>query len=159
MQYMNTNNIKIPEIMIQLPTFYWLPKMHKTPVGSRFIAASSSCTTKPLSKLLTSCLNQIIQHFKEYNKGIIRNSAANCFWIIDNSTQVLYDTTIATHFDSFDFSTLYTNIPHDLLLDCLDNSVKEAYRVRGATYISVGHNFFWSDKACRGHTNITIENL
>ena len=47
-------------------TFYWLPKMHKTPVGSRFIAASSSCTTKPLSKLLTSCLNLIIQHFKEY---------------------------------------------------------------------------------------------
>ena len=45
LQYMNCHNIKIPEEMIQLPTFYWLPKMHKTPVGSRFIAASSSCTT------------------------------------------------------------------------------------------------------------------
>ena len=164
-QYMNTNNIKIPEVMMQLPTFYWLPKMHKTPVGSRFIAASSSCTTKPLSKLLTSCLNLIIQHFKEYNEGIIRNSGANCFWIINNSTQVLNklnklnNTTIATHFDSFDFSTLYTNIPHDLLLDCLDNLVKEAYRVRGATYISAGHNVFWSDKAYRGHTNITVDKL
>ena len=86
MQYMNTNNIKIPEVMMQLPTFYWLPKMQ---VGSGFIAASSSCTTKPLSKLLTSCLYLIIQHFKEYNEGITRNSGANCFWIINSSTQVL----------------------------------------------------------------------
>ena len=69
LQDMNSNNIKIPEEMIQLPTFYWLPKMHKTPVGSRFIAASSSCTTKALSKLLTTCLNLIIHHYKEYNEG------------------------------------------------------------------------------------------
>ena len=44
-------------------------------------------------------------------------------------------------------------------MDCLDNLVKEAYRVRGATYISVGHNVFWSDKAHRGHTNITVDKL
>ena len=87
--YMSSNNIKIPEVMTQLPAFYWLPKMHKTPTGSRFIAASSSCTTKPLSQLLTNCLNLIIQHFKEYNEGILKNSGANCFWIINNSTQVL----------------------------------------------------------------------
>ena len=45
--YMSSNNIKIPEVMTQLPAFYWLPKMHKTPTGSRFIAASSSCTKNP----------------------------------------------------------------------------------------------------------------
>ena len=33
------------------------------------------------------------------------------------------------------------------------------FRVRGATYISVGHNVFWSDKAYRGHTNITVDKL
>ena len=49
------------------------------------------------------------------------------------------------------------NILHDLLFNCLDNLVEEAYRVRGATYISVDHNTFWSDKACRGHTNITVD--
>ena len=70
----------------------------------------------------------------------------------------LNDTTTANHFDSFDFSTLY-NIPHDLLIDCLDNLVKEAYRVRGATYISVGYKTFWSDKTYRGHTNITVDKL
>ena len=28
--------------MRQLQTFYWLPKMHKNPIGSRFIAVSSA---------------------------------------------------------------------------------------------------------------------
>ena len=136
--------------------------MHKQPIGSRFIAASNSCTTKPLSKLLTTCLQLILQHYKEYNKGIVRNTGANSFWIIDNSTQVLYmlnklnNTTFATHFDSFDFSTLYTNIPHDLLLECLKSLVEEAYRVRGANYISIGYNkTYWTDKTELGRTCIS----
>ncbi len=72
LQYMNSN---IPEEINELQTFYWLPKMHKTPVGSRFIAACawSSYTTKPFSKLMTTCLNLIIQHYKEYNEGITRS--------------------------------------------------------------------------------------
>ena len=57
-------NISIPLIMQGLPSFYWLPKMHKDPYGARFIAASSKCTTKPLSKLLTSCLSLVMMHFK-----------------------------------------------------------------------------------------------
>ena len=36
-------------------------------------------------------------------------------------------------FDSFDISTLYTDIPHDLLLVCLESLIKEAYKVKGAT--------------------------
>ena len=52
---------------------------------------------------------------------------------------------------------MYTNIPHDLLLDCL---VKEACRVRGPTYISTGYsNTFWSDKISTGYTNITVDKL
>ena len=37
-----------------LPTMYWLPKLHKRPYKTRFIANSSSCTTTEFSKLLTS---------------------------------------------------------------------------------------------------------
>ena len=160
--YMAANNIRVPSDMAQLPQLYWLPKMHKQPIGSRFIATSNSCTTKPLSKLLTTCLQLILQHYKEYKNGIIRNTGANSFWIIDNSTQVLYmlnklnNTTFATHFDSFDFSTLYTNIPHDLLLECLKSLVEEAYRVRGANYISIGYSkTYWTDKTELGRTCIS----
>ena len=33
-----------------LPSPYWLPKMHKSPIGSRFIIASKVCSIKELSK-------------------------------------------------------------------------------------------------------------
>ena len=45
----------------KLPTLYWLhvPKLHKRPSKSRFIANSRSCTTTELSICLTSCLTAI----------------------------------------------------------------------------------------------------
>ena len=43
----------------ELPTLCWLPKLHKRPYKSRFIANSSACTTTELSILLTSCLTAI----------------------------------------------------------------------------------------------------
>ena len=53
-------NVSITESQERLPTFYWLPKLHKKPYKARFIANSSSCTTTSLSKVLTSCLTAII---------------------------------------------------------------------------------------------------
>ena len=58
--FMRRNNIKIPEDFVKLPNFYWMPKLHKNPYVDRFIAASSACTTKPLSRLLTQCLKLTI---------------------------------------------------------------------------------------------------
>ena len=75
-------NIQIPQEMRELPSFCWLPKMHRNPIGSRFTTASSHCTAKPLSRLLTTCLTTITQHYKEYCDG---NTVVNCFWIINNS--------------------------------------------------------------------------
>ena len=56
---MKSYNTEISEEMCQLPCMYWLPKMHKDPFGSRFIGASNKCTTKPISALITSCLNSL----------------------------------------------------------------------------------------------------
>ena len=46
----------------------------------------------------------------------------------------------AKHFDSYDFSTLYTSIPHVSLKNNLRVLVEEAYKVRGANYISINKN-------------------
>ena len=43
----------------KLHKLYWLPKLHKRPYKSHFIARSSACTTTELSILLTSCLTEI----------------------------------------------------------------------------------------------------
>ena len=54
--------VSVNEDQERLPTFYWLPKLHKKTYKARFIANSSSCTTTELSKLLTSCLTTIKNH-------------------------------------------------------------------------------------------------
>ena len=86
--YMQITKVKVAEDMKRLPGFYWMPKLHKNPYGHPFIAASASCTTKPLSKLLTHCLRLILKHYKEYWKGIERRTGVNCFWVINNSIEV-----------------------------------------------------------------------
>ena len=90
----------------------------------------------------------------------------NTFWIINNSMEVL--TLIdklnknrkTKHFDTFDFSTLYTSIPHDILLETLNKLIIEAFRIRGASFISVSYdNVFCSNTRRRDYVNTPAEKL
>ena len=83
LDYMRAQGIKVPSVMHKLPSFYWLPKLHKNPYGNRFIAASNACTTKPLSGLLTACLTSVLTHYQDYCRGIFNNSNVNSFWVIN----------------------------------------------------------------------------
>ena len=99
--YMLEHNIAIPEDGLKLPNFYWLPKLHKNPYSHRFIAASSACTTKPLS--ITQCLKLILQHYRQYCTGIEWKTGINCFWVVNNSMEVLdtlHKVHRASHVDS-----------------------------------------------------------
>ena len=91
---------------------YWLPKLHKRPYKARFIANSSSCTTTELSKLLTSCLTAIKSHVISYCETVYETS-------IKNSGEVLSKLKCrgihATCLSTYDFSTLYTTLPHNLI--------------------------------------------
>ena len=133
LHYMMKNSIDVDSEHECLPSFYWLPKLHKTPYGTRFIAACNKCTSRRLSSLLTSCFKTILIHYKQYCEGIYRHTGVNCYWVIDNSKEVLdrlhniNKVSGAKCFDSYDFATLYTNIPHDGLKSNIRNLVREAY--------------------------------
>ena len=73
----------------KLPTLYWLPKLHKRPYKSRFIANSSACTTTVLSILLTSCLTAIKNHVIKYCTTVYERNGKNLFWSIKNSGEIL----------------------------------------------------------------------
>ena len=103
--------------------------------------------------IVTSCFKTILTHYKQYYDGIYNHSGINCFWIINNSTEVLdrlhqiNKTSSARRFESYNFATLYTNIPHNALKkNNIRSLVREAFKIRGAKYIIVDRhgNGHWS---------------
>ena len=112
---------------------YWTPKLHKSPYKHRFIAGSSKCTTKDLSCLLTKVLSTIKDGLVRYCNTKTSHNGVNNMWILKNSTSLLslldqLDVRTATSVQKFDFSTLYTSIPHDLLKSRISNLVHNAFR-------------------------------
>ena len=82
-------SVCVKEPQDRYPTMYWLPKLHKRPYKTRFVANSSSCTTTELSKLLTSCLTAVEIHVIRYCEKVYEGSGKNLFWSIKNSGEVL----------------------------------------------------------------------
>ena len=130
---------------------YWIPKLHKKPYKARFIANSSSCTTTNLSKLLTSCLIKIKEHVKLYCDKVYENSGINLFWSIKNSNDVLtklqnknYQ---ACNISTFDFSTLYTTLPHDLIKTKLTHLIQKTFAREKSLFLACNADraFFTDD--------------
>ena len=72
----------VDEDQSKLPTLYWLPKLHKRPYKSRFIANSSACTSTELSILLTSCLTAIKNHVIKYCKTVYERNGKIHFGLL-----------------------------------------------------------------------------
>ena len=115
--------VSVNEDQEKVPTFYLQPKLHKQPYKARFIAHSSSCTTTELSKLLTSCLTSIKYHGIKHREKVYERSGKNFFWSNKNSCEVLNKLKSrgfrASSLSTYDFSTLYTTLPHNLIEDKL----------------------------------------
>ena len=114
------------------------------------------------------------------NSKTSRNGVNN-MWILENSTSLLssldqLDVRTATSVQTFDFSTLYTSIPHDLLKSRISNLVHNAFRKKDGrvryTHIKVtrakgyfthdingsGDNMYTADNICK-MTEVLINNI
>ena len=106
--------------------------MHKNPYKHRFIAGSSKCSTKPLSILLTKLLTHIKQGLQKYCETAYSRSGVNQMWILKNSKELLEplqspNFNHITSIKSFDFSTLYTTIPHQKLKSRLATIIRNSF--------------------------------
>ena len=101
--------------------------MHKNPYKHRSIAGSSKCSTKPLSILLTKLPTHIKQGLQKYCETSYSRRGVNQVWILKNSKELLEHLQSSnfnhiTSIKSFDFSILYTTIPHKRLATIIQNS-------------------------------------
>ena len=124
----------------KLPAIYWLPKLHKWPHKSRFIAYSGSCTTTELSILLTSCLTAIKNHVIKYCTTVYEMFGKNLFWSIKNSGEILNKLQsrgfLASSLFTYDFSTLYTTLPHSLIKEKLTELIEQQLNREGSLYLA-----------------------
>ena len=110
---------KIIPNSFNIPFMYVIPKFHKIPTKFRFITSSVNCITKDISLLLNLILNELSDRIElESEFG----------WIIKNNKKVLESLEECNAnpglpgnhmITTFDFSTLYTALPHDDLIRCL----------------------------------------
>ena len=126
-----------------LPVAYWTPKMHKNPVGKRFIVASKKCVVKPLSKHITAIFKLFYQLINAYHEKSHFFSGIKSFWVIQNNEPVINSInkinkrSAAKTISTFDFSTLYTKIPHDKLINVLDSIIDFAFKGGQKEYVCI----------------------
>ena len=129
-------NVEVPADNESLPFIYSTIKQHKNPVSNRFIVSGRKCTTKTLSRRLLNVFQLVAKTMHTHSKYKCNFSNTKAFWVIKNAEDIRTDITNLNNKGkgssvySFDFSRLYTNIPHDLLRDNIKFAVEEAFKVK-----------------------------
>ena len=131
---------------------YWTPKMHKTPSGQRFIIASKHCSSKPLSKAVSSAFKLIFNQIERFHTNAKFFKNYNKFWVLQNADPVIdilrdiNSRKKAKSISTYDFSTLYTKLPHAKLITQLSKVIDLAFKGGDKQYIRISANgkAYWS---------------
>ena len=96
---------------------------------SRVLLLTHACTTTELSIILTSCLTTIKNHVIKYCTTVYERNGKNLFWSIKNSGEILNKLKsrgfLASGLSTYDFSTLYTTLPHNLIKEKLTELIEQ----------------------------------
>ena len=97
-------------------------------------------TTTELSKLLTSCLTAVKHHVIRCCEKVYERSGKNLFWSIKNPGKVLNKLKSsgfrATSLSTYDFSTLYTTLSHNLIKEKLISLIEWTFKGENSPYIA-----------------------
>ena len=151
-EYTKKLGLKADDKDFQLPIMYWTPKIHKNPSSCRFIIASKQCSTKPISKTVSSVFKLIFNQVEKFHKNAKFFSNYNKFWILQNSEPIINTLKNinrkkrAKSISTYDFSTLYTKLPHDKLISQLSKVIDLVYKAGDKKFIRVANNghAFWA---------------
>ena len=171
-RFIESVGLEMSEEDKNIPYLYWTPKLDKVPFKHGFIAGFSKCTTKDLSCLLTKVLTTVKDGLIRYCNTKTSCNGVNSMWIVKNSASLLssldqLDVRTATSVKTYDFSTLYTSILHNLLKSRITALVHNSFKRRDGSnrYIHIkiisvkgyfidtispgGDNLHTADQICR----------
>ena len=80
------------------------------------------------------------KHVIKYCEKVYERSGKNLFWSIKNSGEILDKLKArnfnATSLSTYDFSTLYTTLPHNLIKDKLIDLIERTFQREGSPYLA-----------------------
>ena len=106
------------------------------------IVCCKFCSIKLLSKNFSKALKLILNHMKLYNKVVFERSQLNQYWILENSLEFLdkiKDKSIF-HMETYDFSTLYTALPHQEIKGKFFSIFNKVYKREAKPFINIGYD-------------------
>ena len=161
--FLTKHGIKLKPENKKLPYLYGTVKMHKDPIKFRFITAGSNSSLKQLSVLVGYCLQKCLKVAKNHSDYVNRFYSRNDFYVIDSNKdplEFMFKNNLSycrKSISTFDFSTLFTSIPHDQLKDNLTKFVNRIFEIKGKTYIVCNdffRNAFFSDNLNLSKSNV-----
>ena len=124
--------------------------------SERIIKNKLKCRfTHGLSFFLPSCLTEIKNHVLKYCTTVYERNGITLFWSIKNSGEILNELKsrgfLASGLSIYDFSTLYTTLPHNLIKEKLTELIEQTFNREGSLYLACNDKiaFFTSEQPKR----------
>ena len=166
-EYAKHLKMNVTDKELDLPAMYWIPKNHKQPTGKRFIIASKQCSTKQISTAVSNVFKLIYSQVENFHKNAKFLSNYNKFWVLQNSNPVLDSLNRinkkknAKSISTFDFSTLYTKLPHDKLIKELSEVIDFVFNAGSNQHIAISKygKAYWTKSKPKTSVSFTRHSL
>ena len=91
---------------------------------------------------------QLLKHVIKYCEKVYERSGKNLFWSIKHSGENLDKARDfnATSLSTYDFSTLYTTLPHNLIKNKLIDLIERNFQREGSSYLACNDRHFLLQK-------------
>lgn len=119
----------------RLHYLYWLPKMHKPTPTPRFISGGVKSFVTRASTLLTSILQLVLNTLRRKDNARMLAGLPRRYFVVDSFDEVaeflhryakLSPAQCSHDLHTFDFTTLYTSLPQDDLINKVSLVIEEA---------------------------------
>ena len=167
--FLNAVAPSLPCSSNELPFIYAVPKLHKNPIKFRYLVSQKTCPLKALNQTLSKIFKLVLKQHRAWCNTIYRYSGINYMWISDNFDDVLCkiekinSRTKGVSTKQFDFTSLYTSLPKQFLIDKINWCLDKAFFGSKKTFISIysgNANFTENPNQDTLHFNLnTIKNI